>query len=351
MNVKNVKAYGTEAADTPIEPLGINRREVTINDVEIDILYCGVCHSDLHFARNDWGFSVYPVVPGHEIVGKVIKVGERVTKFKAGDVVAVGCLVDSCRSCNNCKKDLEQYCPEWVGTYGGHDKHLDSPTFGGYSESIVVDEHFVLNVPENLELAAVAPVLCAGITTWSPLRHWNVGKDSKVAVVGLGGLGHMAIKLADALGAEVTLFSRSPNKRQDALDLGADKVVISTDEEQMASVQNYFDVIIDTVPYAHDINPYVGTLNTNGTLVIVGYLGPLDPMLVTVPMIMGRKAVAGSLIGGIAETQELLDFCGEHNITSDVEMINIQDINEAYERMLKSDVHYRFVIDMQSLKD
>ena len=351
MNVKNVKAYGTEAADTPIEPLGINRREVTINDVEIDILYCGVCHSDLHFARNDWGFSVYPVVPGHEIVGKVIKVGERVTKFKAGDVVAVGCLVDSCRSCNNCKKDLEQYCPEWVGTYGGHDKHLDSPTFGGYSESIVVDEHFVLNVPENLELAGVAPVLCAGITTWSPLRHWNVGKDSKVAVVGLGGLGHMAIKLADALGAEVTLFSRSPNKRQDALDLGADKVVISTDEEQMASVQNYFDVIIDTVPYAHDINPYVGTLNTNGTLVIVGYLGPLDPMLVTVPMIMGRKAVAGSLIGGIAETQELLDFCGEHNITSDVEMINIQDINEAYERMLKSDVHYRFVIDMQSLKD
>ena len=351
MNVKNVKAYGTEAADTPIEPLGINRREVTINDVEIDILYCGVCHSDLHFARNDWGFSVYPVVPGHEIVGKVIKVGERVTKFKAGDVVAVGCLVDSCRSCNNCRKDLEQYCPEWVGTYGGHDKHLDSPTFGGYSESIVVDEHFVLNVPENLELAGVAPVLCAGITTWSPLRHWNVGKDSKVAVVGLGGLGHMAIKLADALGAEVTLFSRSPNKRQDALDLGADKVVISTDEEQMASVQNYFDVIIDTVPYAHDINPYVGTLNTNGTLVIVGYLGPLDPMLVTVPMIMGRKAVAGSLIGGIAETQELLDFCGEHNITSDVEMINIQDINEAYERMLKSDVHYRFVIDMQSLKD
>ena len=351
MNVKNVKAYGTEAADTPIEPLGINRREVTINDVEIDILYCGVCHSDLHFARNDWGFSVYPVVPGHEIVGKVIKVGERVTKFKAGDVVAVGCLVDSCRSCNNCKKDLEQYCPEWVGTYGGHDKHLDSPTFGGYSESIVVDEHFVLNVPENLELAGVAPVLCAGITTWSPLRHWNVGKDSKVAVVGLGGLGHMAIKLADALGAEVTLFSRSPNKRQDALDLGADKVVISTDEEQMASVQNYFDVIIDTVPYVHDINPYVGTLNTNGTLVIVGYLGPLDPMLVTVPMIMGRKAVAGSLIGGIAETQELLDFCGEHNITSDVEMINIQDINEAYERMLKSDVHYRFVIDMQSLKD
>ena len=351
MNIKNIKSYGTEAADLNLEPLVINRREVTLKDIEIDILYCGVCHSDLHFARNDWGFSVYPVVPGHEIVGKVIKVGEQVTQFKTGDVVAVGCLVDSCRTCNNCQNDLEQYCPEWVGTYGGHDKHLDSPTFGGYSESIVVDEHFVLKIPENLDLAGIAPVLCAGITTWSPLRHWNVGAGSKVAVVGLGGLGHMAIKLADALGAHVTLFSRSPNKIQDAKDLGADEVIISTDEEQMESVQNNFDVIIDTVPYVHDINPYVGTLNTNGTLVLVGYLGPLDPMLNSVPMIMGRKSVAGSLIGGIAETQELLDFCGKHNITSDIEIINIQDINEAYERMLKSDVHYRFVIDMASLKE
>lgn len=350
MNVKNIKAYGTEASDAAIEPLQIDRREVTPKDVEIEILYCGVCHSDLHFARNDWGFSVYPVVPGHEIVGKVINVGEGVSNFKAGDVVAVGCLVDSCRTCGNCKKDLEQYCPEWVGTYGGHDKHLDLPTFGGYSESIVVDEHFVLNIPENLDLAGIAPILCAGITTWSPLRNWNVGKDSKVAVVGLGGLGHMAIKLADALGAHVTLFSRSPNKIQDALDLGADKVVISTDEDQMAGVQNNFDVIIDTVPYAHDINPYIGTLTTDGTLVLVGYLGPLDPMLNSVPMIMGRKTVAGSLIGGIAETQELLDFCGKHNITSEVEIIKIQDINQAYERMLKSDVHYRFVIDMASLK-
>ncbi|MGB5202873.1 NAD(P)-dependent alcohol dehydrogenase [Eudoraea sp.] len=350
MNTKIVKAYGTEAADAAIEPIQINRREVTPKDVEIEILYCGVCHSDLHFARNDWGFSVYPVVPGHEIVGKVIKVGEGVSNFKAGDVVAVGCLVDSCRTCGNCKKDLEQYCPEWVGTYGGHDKHLDLPTFGGYSESIVVDEHFVLNIPENLDLAGIAPILCAGITTWSPLRKWNVGKDSKVAVVGLGGLGHMAIKLADALGAHVTLFSRSPNKMQDALDLGADQVVISTDEDQMAGVQNNFDVIIDTVPYAHDINPYIGTLTTDGTLVLVGYLGPLDPMLNSVPMIMGRKTVAGSLIGGIAETQELLDFCGKHNITSEIEIIKIQDINQAYERMLKSDVHYRFVIDMASLK-
>ncbi|MGB5369083.1 MAG: NAD(P)-dependent alcohol dehydrogenase, partial [Flavobacteriaceae bacterium] len=329
----------------------IKRREVTLKDVEIDILYCGVCHSDLHTARNDWGFSVYPVVPGHEIVGKVIKVGDGVKKFKKGDVVAVGCLVDSCRSCSNCKNDLEQYCPQWVGTYGGHDKHLNSPTFGGYSESIVVDEHFVLKVPKNLDLAGIAPVLCAGITTWSPLRYWKVGKGSKVAVVGLGGLGHMAIKLADALGADVTLFSRSPDKTKDALDLGADRVVISTDEAQMTSVQNHFDVIIDTVPYVHDINPYVGTLNTNGTLVLVGYLGPLEPMLHSVPMIMGRRSVAGSLIGGIAETQELLDFCGKHNITSEIEIIKIQDINQAYERMLKSNVHYRFVIDMKSLKN
>ncbi|WP_341216622.1 NAD(P)-dependent alcohol dehydrogenase [uncultured Wocania sp.] len=350
MNVKNIKAFGTEAADAALAPLNIDRRVVTLKDVEINILYCGVCHSDLHFARNDWGFSVYPVVPGHEIVGKVTEVGKGVTKFKVGQLVAVGCLVDSCRTCNNCKNDLEQYCPEWVGTYGGQDKHLGTHTFGGYSESIVVDEDFVLNIPENLDLAGIAPILCAGITTWSPLRHWNVRKGSKVAVVGLGGLGHMAIKLANALGAEVTLFSRSPNKTKDAVDLGANQVVISTDDKQMAGVQNYFDVIIDTVPYTHDLNPYVATLNTNGTLVLVGYLGPLDAMLNSVPMIMGRKAVAGSLIGGIAETQELLDFCGKHNITSEIEIINIQDINTAYERMLKSDVHYRFVIDMASLK-
>ncbi len=350
MTVKNIKAFGTEAADALLEPLDINRREATPKDVEIDILYCGVCHSDLHFARNDWGFSVYPVVPGHEIVGKVTHVGDDVTKFQTGQLVAVGCLVDSCRTCNNCKNDLEQYCPEWVGTYGGHDKHLNSPTFGGYSESIVVDEDFVLSIPENLDLAGIAPILCAGITTWSPLRYWNVGKGTKVAVVGLGGLGHMAIKLAHALEAEVTLFSRSPKKTQDAMDLGADKVVISTDEDQMNDVQGYYDVIIDTVPYAHDLNPYIGTLNTSGTLVLVGYLGPMDAMVNSIPMIMGRKAVAGSLIGGIAETQELLDFCGKHNITSEIEIINIQDVNEAYERMLKSDVHYRFVIDMASLK-
>ncbi|PWK19885.1 NAD(P)-dependent alcohol dehydrogenase [Xanthomarina spongicola] len=352
MKTKSVKAYGTDSAEADLKQFNIDRREVTSKDVEIDILFCGVCHSDLHFARNDWGMTQYPVVPGHEIVGRVINTGEGVSKYKKGDLVAVGCLVDSCRTCNNCKADLEQYCSGgWVGTYGGYDKHLDTNTHGGYSETIVVDEDFVLSVPENLDLAGIAPVLCAGITTWSPLRHWNVGKNSKVAVVGLGGLGHMAIKLAHALGAQVTLFSRSTNKIEDAKALGADQVIISTDETQMESVMNNFDVIIDTVPYAHDLNPYVGTLATNGTLVVVGYLGPLDPMLVTVPMIMGRKAIAGSLIGGIAETQELLDFCGKHQIISDVEVIKMQDINKAYERMLKSDVKYRFVIDMKSLKE
>lgn len=350
MNSTIVKAYGTKAADADLKQLNIPRREATAKDIEIDILYCGVCHSDLHFARNDWGMTEYPVVPGHEIVGRVTRVGSEATKHKVGDMVAVGCLVDSCRTCNNCKSDLEQYCPEWVGTYGGYDKHLETNTHGGYSETIVVDEAFVLSVPENLDLAGIAPVLCAGITTWSPLRHWNVGPESKVAVVGLGGLGHMAIKLAAALGAHVTLFSRSPNKIEDAKALGAHEVIISTDESQMEQAMGRFDVIIDTVPYEHDLNPYVGTLSTNGTLVVVGYLGPLDPMLMTVPMIMGRKSVAGSLIGGIAETQELLDFCGEHNITSDIEVIDIQNINDAYERMLKSDVKYRFVIDMKSLK-
>jgi uncharacterized zinc-type alcohol dehydrogenase-like protein len=349
MNTKNVKAFGTEAPEASLKPLDIQRREVTAKDVEIEILYCGVCHSDLHFARNDWGMTQYPVVPGHEIVGRVTRTGDGVSKYKAGDLVAVGCLVDSCRTCNSCKNDLEQYCPEWVGTYGGFDKHLQTNTHGGYSESIVVDEEFVLRVPENLDQAGVAPVLCAGITTWSPLKHWNVGKDSKVAVVGLGGLGHMAIKLANALGAHVTLFSRSPGKIDDAKALGAHEVIISTEEEQMGKAMGRFDLIIDTVPYAHDLNPYINTLTTDGTLVIVGYLGPLDPMLMTVPMIMGRRSVAGSLIGGIAETQELLDFCGKHNITSDIEVINMQDINEAYERMLKSDVHYRFVIDMKSM--
>lgn len=351
METKNTKAFGATAIDAPLKEMHIERREVTSKDIEIEILYCGVCHSDLHTARNDWGGTVYPVVPGHEIVGKVTKVGNDVTKLKVGDLAAVGCMVDSCRECDSCQHDLEQYCLNgFTGTYNDPDKHLGLQTYGGYSEKVVVDEHFVLRVPTNLNLAAVAPLLCAGITTWSPLRHWNVGKDSKVAVVGLGGLGHMAIKLAKGLGAEVTLFSRTPGKTQDAKELGADNVVISTDANQMKSVQGKFDLIIDTVPYVHDVNPYVATLNINGTHVLVGYLGELDPMLNSVPMIMGRKSVAGSVIGGIAETQEMLDFCGKHNIVSEIEVINMQDINAAYERMLKSDVRYRFVIDMASLK-
>jgi uncharacterized zinc-type alcohol dehydrogenase-like protein len=347
----NIKAYGTEAADAPLKQMTIERREVTSKDIEIEILYCGVCHSDLHTARNDWRGTIYPAVPGHEIVGKVTKIGKKVTRLQVGDSAAVGCLVDSCRECESCKHDLEQYClGGMVGTYNGPDKHLGGHTFGGYSEKIVVDEHFVLKVPSNLDLAATAPLLCAGITTWSPLRHWKASKGSKVAVVGLGGLGHMAIKLAKGLGAEVTLFSRTPDKKEDGLKLGADKVIISTENNQMNSVKGRFDLIIDTVPYVHDINPYVSTLNISGTLVLVGYLGGLEPILNSVPMILGRKAVAGSLIGGIAETQEMLDFCGKHNIVSEIEIIKMNDINEAYERMLKSDVRYRFVIDMASLK-
>lgn len=351
METTSVKAYGAESTTSALKEMIIPRRITLPKDIEIEILYCGVCHSDLHTARNDWGFTTYPVVPGHEIVGKVTKIGSEVSKFKVGDFAAVGCLVDSCRSCSSCKQDLEQYCLNgWVGTYGGKDKHLGGFTHGGYSEKIVVDEDFVLKVPSNLDLAAVAPLLCAGITTWSPLRHWKVGKGTRVGVVGLGGLGHMAIKFAKGLGAEVTLFSRTTDKENDAKNLGADSVIISTNADQMKTVSGKFDVIIDTVPYMHDVNPYIGTLNINGTLVLVGYLGGLEPILNTVPMIMGRKSVAASLIGGIAETQEMLDFCGEHNIVSEIEIIKIQDINEAYERMLKSDVRYRFVIDMASLK-
>ena len=350
--MSNTKAFGTLASDQDLQLLTIERREVQQNDVEIDILYCGVCHSDLHTARNDWGGTKYPAVPGHEIVGRVTKVGSNVSKYKLGDLVGVGCLVDSCRTCESCKKDLEQYCLNGsVGTYNGKDVFLGGHTFGGYSEKVIVDQDFVLSVPENLDIKAVAPLLCAGITTWSPLRHWNVGKGTKVAVIGLGGLGHMAIKLAKGLGAEVTLFSRSVGKVQDGLDLGADQVIISTDEEQMKSVKGKFDLIIDTVPYDHDVNPYVSTLGISGTLVLVGYIGVLSTPVNTVPLVMGRKAVAASVIGGIAETQEMLNFCGQHNIVSDVEMIDMQNINEAYERMLKSDVKYRFVIDMQSLKN
>jgi uncharacterized zinc-type alcohol dehydrogenase-like protein len=319
--------------------------------VVIEILYCGVCHSDIHNARNEWGNATYPMVPGHEIVGRVLTVGAGVTRFKEGEHVAVGCMVDSCRHCAACEEGLEQYCHEGsTYTYNGIDRHDRMPTYGGYSEKIVVSDKFVLKVPEGLDLAGAAPLVCAGITTWSPLRHWKAGPGSKVAVVGLGGLGHMALKLGNALGADMTLFTRSRGKEQDARRLGAHNVVLSSDDYQMAAVSGRFDLIIDTVPTIHDVNPYITTLSTNGTLTLVGYLGDLNPMLNSAPLIVGRKSVAGSLIGGIAETQELLDFCGTHGITSDIEVIKIQDINAAYERMLKSDVKYRFVIDMASMK-
>lgn len=351
MKSYTVKAYGATSQEADLNQLDINRREVQPHDVEIEILFCGVCHSDLHTARGDWGGTKYPCVPGHEIVGRAVRVGEHVKKFKTGDMVAVGCMVDSCQNCDSCHNGLEQYCHNgFTGTYNGQEKHIGGHTFGGYSQKITVDEKFVLRMPENLDPAAAAPLLCAGITTWSPLKHWNVGPGKKVAVVGLGGLGHMALKLAHALGAEVTLFSRSAGKIDEAKSLGANKVVISTDADQMASVRGKFDVIIDTVPYVHALNPYIDTLAINGTLVVVGYLGDLTHLLNTAPMILGRKAVAGSVIGGIAETQEMLDFCGKHNIVSEIETIKIQDINQAWERMLKSDVRYRFVIDMTSLK-
>ena len=346
-----VLGFAAQSASAALSPLRFERRDLRPDDVEIEILYCGVCHSDLHMARNDWGWSFYPIVPGHEIIGRVVSVGAAVNKFKVGESVGVGCMVDSCQHCSLCEQGLEQYCEEGhTLTYGSKDRINGMPTYGGYSEKIVATERFVVKVPDGLDLAGAAPLLCAGITTWSPLRHWKVGPGSRVAIVGLGGLGHMGIKLAKALGAEVTLFTRSPGKEGDARRLGADHIVLSTDATQMRTAKNHFDLIIDTVPYQHDVNPYLPTLSLSGTLVLVGLLGDLAPTLSTVPLILGRKAVAGSVIGGIAETQEMLDFCGQHNITSDIEIINMQDINGAYERMLKSDVKYRFVIDIATLK-
>jgi uncharacterized zinc-type alcohol dehydrogenase-like protein len=346
----NVTGYATHSAKDDLAPYRFERREPRRDDVVIDILYCGVCHSDLHQARNDWGNSQYPMVPGHEIIGRVASVGASVTKFKPGDHVGVGCMVDSCQHCAACERGLEQYCEESSTlTYNDIDRRDHMPTFGGYSEKIVVSDKFVLKIPDGLDMKGAAPLLCAGITTWSPLRHWKVNENSKVAVIGLGGLGHMALKFARAMSADVSLFTRSPSKEEDARRLGAHRIVLSGDEEQMAAAKGQFDLIIDTVPDVHDLNPYLPTLKLDGTLVLVGYLGPLEPMLNTVPLLIGRKSVAGSAIGGIAETQEMLNFCGEHGITSDIEVIKIQDINEAYERMLKSDVKYRFVIDMASL--
>ena len=347
----DTNAYSATSATSPLSPTKIPRRDPNEHDVQIQILFCGICHSDLHSARNEWSdysATTYPIVPGHEIIGRVMKVGSAVTKFKQGDLAAVGCMVDSDRTCNNCKEGLEQYCPNAILTYNSPDKHLGGVTYGGYSESIVVDQHFVLRVPSNLDLASAAPLLCAGITTYSPLKHWGAGKGKKVGVVGLGGLGHVGVKLADALGAHVVAFTTSPDKREDALRLGADEVVVSRNANEMEKHAGSFDFILDTVSADHDINAYLALLARDGTLTLVG--APPKPLAVgAFPLIGGRHSLSGSTIGGIAETQEMLDFCGEHNITADVEVIPIQKVNEAYERLLKSDVKYRFTIDMSSL--
>lgn len=344
-----IKAYGSQSASAPIAPLNIERREPKPLDVEIEILYCGVCHSDLHTARNEWGGTIYPCVPGHEIVGRVTRVGDKVKKYKKGDNVGVGCLVDSCRECDNCKKGLEQYCDNgMVGTYNSQEKDGSGNTYGGYSKQIVVHEDFVLKISDKLPLEAVAPLLCAGITTYSPLKHWKVGKGHKVGIVGLGGLGHMGVKLAASFGAEVTMLSHSAAKESDAKRLGAHKFILTTDAEQVKSVNNYFDFILDTVSADHDYNMYLNMLKTNGVMTCVG-APPSPAQIHAFSLIMKRKSFTGSLIGGIPETQEMLDYCAEHNIVSDIEVINIKDINESYDRMLKGDVRYRFVIDMATL--
>jgi alcohol dehydrogenase (NADP+) len=353
MGMYKAKAYSVTSPSAPLSPTTIERREPTPTDVQIEILFCGICHSDLHTARNEWAAvfaTVYPCVPGHEIVGRVTKVGSDVTKFKVGDIAAVGCMVDSDGTCKECKAGLEQFCPNFTLTYNFPDKHTGGVTYGGYSDSIVVDQRFVLRVPANLDLAAAAPLLCAGITTFSPLHHWGVGKGKKVGIVGLGGLGHMGVKFAHALGAHVVLFTTSPNKKEDALRLGADEVVISRDANAMAKHTGSFDFILDAVSADHDINAYMQLLARDGNLTLVG--APEKPLPVAAfGLIFGRRSLSGSPIGGIAETQEMLDFCGKHNITADVEVIPIQKLNEAYDRLVKQDVKYRFTIDMASLKN
>jgi len=343
-------SYAASSAKAPLAPYRFERRDPRDKDVVIEILYCGVCHSDLHTVRDEWGKGEYPIVPGHEIIGRVTAVGKGVSKFKVGDMAGVGCMVDSCRECASCKEDLEQFCEKGATfTYVGKDRHDGSVTQGGYSSQIVVDEAFTLHISDKLDPAAAAPLLCAGITTYSPLKHWKVGKGSKVGVVGLGGLGHMALKLAHAFGATVVQFTTSESKREDAMRLGADEVVLSNNAEQMNAHAGTFDFILDTVSAKHDLDVYLRMLKREGTMTLVGV--PDKPAeLAAGALIFGRRSLAGSLIGGIAETQEMLDFCAEHGIVSDIEKINIQDINEAYERMLKSDVKYRFVIDMASLK-
>ena len=340
----STNGYAARSASSPLSPFSFERRDPLPDDVQLDILFCGICHSDLHIVRNEWRGTTYPCVPGHEIVGRAIKVGSAVKRFKAGDLVAVGCMVNSCGVCENCRADLQQFCDRLVLTYNSKDEHTGAMTYGGYSKSMVVDQKFVLRVPDKLDLAASAPLLCAGITTYSPLRHWKVGKGHKVGVVGLGGLGHMAIKFASAFGAEVTLFTTSPAKKADAKRLGASEVVISKDEEAMKKLEKKFDFILDTVSAKHDLNAYLSLLRRDGVLTLVG--APPDEAPVSAfNLILRRRQLTGSLIGGIAETQEMLDFCGESGITCDIELIKMDQINEAYERMLKSDVRYRFVID------
>jgi alcohol dehydrogenase (NADP+) len=346
------KAYAAPGATSPLAATTIERRDPKETDVQIEILFCGICHSDVHQARNEWSGvmpTVYPCVPGHEIVGRVTKVGSAVKKFKPGDLAAVGCMVDSDRTCPECKAGLEQFCPNFVLTYNFPDKNTGGVTYGGYSDSIVVEEHFVLRIPENLNLAGAAPLLCAGITTYSPMKHWGVAKGKKVGVVGLGGLGHMGVKFAHALGAHTVVFTTSEGKKQDALRLGADEVVISKNTNEMNKHAGSFDFILDAVAADHDLNAYINLLARDGNLTMVG--APEKPLPVAVfGLLFRRRSFSGSLIGGIAETQEMLDFCGAHNITSDVEVIPIQKVNEAYDRVVKSDVKYRFSIDMASLK-
>ena len=343
------KAYAAQNETTPLAPWTFERREVGPHDVQFDILFCGVCHSDLHQIKNDWFPGVFPMVPGHEIVGRVVKVGSHVTKFKVGDLAGTGCMVNSCRECENCKQDLEQYCLNGnTPTYNGYERDGKTPTYGGYSNTIVVNEDFVLHVSDKLDLAAVAPLLCAGITTYSPLRYWKVGKGHKLAVLGLGGLGHMAVKFGVAFGADVTVLSTSPKKEDDAKKLGAHHFVVTTDPAQIEAAKNSFDFILDTVSAEHDFNMYLSLLRTNGTHICVGV--PTEAMSIQAfSLLGGRKSVAGSGIGGIPETQEMLDFCAEHNIVSDIELIDIKDITAAYERMVKGDVRYRFVIDLATL--
>lgn len=347
--MSQVKAYAAQNATASLAPWNFSRREPGPHDVQFDILYCGVCHSDLHQIRDEWGGAIFPMVPGHEIVGRVTKVGDKVTKFKVGDLAAVGCLVDSCRHCDSCGQGLEQYCENGSsGTYNSLEQDKKTPTYGGYSSMIVTDEEFVLKVSEKLPLANVAPLLCAGITTYSPLRHWKVGKGHKVGVIGLGGLGHMAVKFAASFGAEVTMLSTSASKEADARKLGAHKFVLTADEKQVKTVRNYFDFIIDTVSAPHDYNKVLSMLRTNGVQICVG-VPPTPAEVIGFNLLAKRRSLAGSMIGGIPETQEMLDYCAAHNIVSDVEVIDMKDINTAYERMLKGDVRYRFVIDMATL--